>query len=80
MDQDPGYLYSRRGEASSITSSVRSKLGKIQIDNMRLVAMELKKAAFVQKVNKLKTAKAAIDQKYQMEVEKLDKKIEMENL
>ena len=46
---------------------------------MRLVEMELKKAAFVQKVNKLKTAKAAIDQKYQMEVEKLDKKIEMEH-
>lgn len=75
MDQDQGYLYNRRGETSSITSSV----GKIQIDKMRIVEMELKKAAFVQKVNKLKTVKAALDQKYQMEVEKLDKKIEMEN-
>ena len=55
-------------------------MGKIQIDKMRIVEMELKKAAFVQKVNKLKTVKAALDQKYQMEVEKLDKKIEMENL
>ena len=40
---------------------------------------ETKKAASVQKVNKLKTAKEALEQKYEMELEKSDREIKTEN-
>ena len=44
MDQAEGSLYSRRGEASSITSSVLSKVKRLQLDEMCNMEMEQKKA------------------------------------
>ena len=42
--------------------------------------MKQKKAASAQKVNKLKTAKEALEQKYKMELEKSDREIKTENV
>ena len=42
--------------------------------------MKQKKAASAQKVNKLKTAKEALEQKYKLELEKSDREIKTENV
>ena len=60
MDQAEVYLCSRRGEASSIISSVGSKVERLQLDEMPNIEMKQKKAACAQKVKKLKMAKAAL--------------------
>lgn len=69
----------RRGEASGISSSQRSKAERLQLDKMFNMKMEQKKPAYVKNVKKLET-KAALEQKYQMELEKLEREIETENV
>ena len=61
MDQAEGYLCSRRGETSSITNSVRSKVERLQLDEICNIEIKQKKAACAQKVKKLKMAKAALE-------------------
>ena len=76
MDQAEGSLYSRRGEALSITSSVRSKVERPKLDELRNMEMELKKAVYIQNVKKLETAKNTLEKKYQMELKQSDREIE----
>ena len=68
MDQAEDSLYSRIGQASSITSSVRSKVERPQLDELCNMKMEQKEAACIQNVKKLETAKNTLEQKYQMEL------------
>ena len=79
INQVEGYLYSRR-EVSSITNSVTSKVKNLQLDGMCNMVMEQKKVASVKKVKTLETAKAALLQKYQIGLEKLDRETEAENV
>ena len=79
IDQAEGSLYSRRGEASSITSSVRSKVERPKLDELCDMEMEQKKAVCIQNVKKLETAKNTLEQKYQMELKQSDRKIETKN-
>ena len=79
MDQAEEYLKSRRGEASSITSFVRSKMGRLQLDEIHNMGMEKKEAACVQKVKKLVPTIASLEYEYQMGLKKLDREIETEN-
>lgn len=79
INQVEGYLYSRR-EVSSITNSVTSKVKNLQLDRMCNMVMEQKKVASVKKVKALETAKAALLQKYQIGLEKLDRETEAENV
>ena len=79
IDQVEGYLYSRR-EVSSITNSVTLKVKNLQLDGMCNMVMEQKKVASVKKVKTLEMAKAALLQKYQIGLEKLDRETEAENV
>ena len=61
MDQAEDYLYIRKWEASSVKFRKIGTLERLQLDEIRNVEMEQKKAACVLKVKKPEKAKGALE-------------------
>ena len=76
MDQAKEYLYNRKDESSSITGTVRSKVRRLQHDEID-AQEKVKEIAkeFKQKQEELELQRTELDKKYKMEMQVLDEKL-----
>ena len=76
MDQAKEYLYNRKDESSSITGTVRSKVRRLQQDEIdaQEKIKEIEKE-FKQKQEELELQRTELEKKYKMEMQVLDEKL-----
>ena len=79
MDQAKEYLYNRKDESSSITGTVRSKVRRLQQDEIdaQEKIKEIEKE-FKQKQEELELQRTELEKKYKMEMQVLDEKLASE--
>ena len=79
MDQAKEYLYNRKDESSIITGTVRSKVRRLQHDEID-AQEKIKEIAkeFKQKQEELELQRTELDKKYKMEMQVLDEKLASE--
>ena len=79
MDQAKEYLYNRKDESSSITGTVRSKVRRLQQDEID-AQEKIKEIAkeFKQKQEELELQRTELEKKYKMEMQVLDEKLASE--
>ena len=75
-DQAKEYLYNRKDESSVITGTVRSKVRRLQQDEID-AQEKVKEIAkeFKQKQEELELQRTELDKKYKMEMQVLDEKL-----
>ena len=79
MDQAKEYLYNRKDESSSITGTVRSKVRRVQQDEVdaQEKIKEIERE-FKQKQEELELQRTELQKKYKMEIQVLDEKLSRE--